>query len=192
MDYTEVHKGAVLETLLIDLTNLVTSKGGRVETIDFRRKDLAKIAKIVLPIGEEVFHFLTIIPSEEGKPYTIRIFRELMDEDRMPNHHGLLVLSTANSNKSYTRLFSPDMEIKKNWGALILPGGLAFLGMMGRVGEFKKPSEVGPIVIDLPKLTTREKLTKHFNDLCDFLNNPKENTHVSKLKKELEKYIQFE
>jgi hypothetical protein len=192
VNYTELLKDKVLETLREDFAELVVEKGGTLEIIPFRREDLAKVAKIRLPIGSKEIHLIAVFVEEEGKPFTNRIYYEMADKEKLPFHHGYLIISTATSTKSYLKMLAPELHLKKSWGNFIVPGALTYLSYLARLGKMKKPSEVGPFILDVPKIKTRENLTKNFIELYAFLSNREESSHAWMLANRLEKLVNIE
>lgn len=192
VNYLELPKSELLDTIRKDLANLVSQKGGMLENLPYRREDMAKIAMLRLPISNEELHLFVLFVKEEWKDYANKIFFETVENDALPNHQGYLIVSTAHSKKSFINLIEPEMHLKKSWGNLLVPGGMAYLSYVMRLGWLKEEKGVGPFILDLPKVTTRASFTRQFLELYEFLSDPKEIQRVHESSKELRRLIDFE
>lgn len=173
--YLELMKTDILEEMRADFTNLVKEKGGLVKFIPLKNEKHNKIALTTLPIGNVRYHLATFIVNEYGKNRLSANYYQMVKDNLLPVHHGIMVISPANSSKPFiSRTFYPELNLKRDWGNFILPGTMVF-------NRIFRPSKETPFILDLPKITTREILTKNFLSLYDFLANPEENERALKV-----------
>jgi hypothetical protein len=58
--------------------------------------------------------------------------------------------------------FYPELQLKKSWGNLYVPGGMAYMSYAVRRGSMANPSKLVPIIIDMHKITTKSIQTDVF------------------------------
>lgn len=174
VNYLEVPKTELLGILRNDLTEIISTKGGTLESIPFRREDLAKLAKVSIPFGQDKINLFVLFVQDNMKEQANKIYFETAKKELLPEHDFYLIISTASSKKAFAKLISPEMELKKSWGNLYVPGGMSYMSYAVRRGSMANPSKIVPFILDIQKITTKSILVRRFLELFNFINNPEE------------------